>query len=191
MGRTHQRPLLADLAHTSTKELPESSGLLDLTDDRLGECLAPRVDLSSATRPKRACHPLSQRHVLGWTSARSGRDATMFLLSGRDEGFDPFALECPNVFFRPVSSVCDHRFGLGVQRRFDRSNRGPELVDVRGSRCHVLRDDHLKQIVDRDLGVIALDESVAGLLDPRLRIGEVPLGPVLRLRAPPWPHGSF
>ena len=73
--------------------------------------------------------------------------------------------------------------GFLLQDALDGTDGRLELVDVAAGRGDVLREDDLTLRIHGDLSVVALDESVRGLLDLRLRIGKVPLG--FRLRADP------
>ena len=59
----------------------------------------------------------------------------------------------------------EHRYQVGVVRRLVR---------------HPRRHYHLVPLIDRELRIVGLDESIAAYHDGALRVGEVALGPVSR-----------
>src|SRR3990172_7448041 len=57
MRGAHQRPFLPHLGPSASQELPEASGVFDLSEHRFHDDFAPAVHFLSGYRSKRARHP--------------------------------------------------------------------------------------------------------------------------------------
>ena len=173
-----QGPLVTHRRPAASQKLPEAPRVFDLAEDRLDDRLPSRVHRAPDQRPELPGHPLATGQARGRAPARRGREPlAMRLPAGRDVGVDPSSLQ--RVQVRPRSSS-PHPPAPAVGR----CCRVRPIAVTCGSNCptsaaigrHVLRHDHLRVRIHRRLRVVALDEPVGGLLDLRLRIGEVPLG---------------
>ena len=94
MRGAHQRPFLPHLGPSASEELPEASGVFDLSEHRLHDHFAPAVHFPSSHRSKCARHPLPKRQPLGRPPARCRQKALPVLLPARgDIGLNPLFLE--------------------------------------------------------------------------------------------------
>jgi hypothetical protein len=99
------------------------------------------------------------------------------LFACRDVGVDPGVRDRGQILVRAIAGVREQLRGCGSRLLDDGGDHRHELMLVVRLLGHGLAHDQL-QNVDGDLRVVALDESVWALHNPRLQIREV----VLRLR---------
>src|ERR1700693_4084095 len=179
---TDQGPFLSDRGQASSQELSEPSSLLDLTEDRFDDLFSFCVGVLAPEGCQLAFHLLARGEIVGRSAARSRRDDFAVLRAlGSDEGVDVLLLHGLGVALRPIAGIGQDCPGLSSKGALDGGNGLFQLVDVAGGRGDVLRDDDLALRIHGHLSVVALDESVGGLLDLRLRVGKVPLGFLLGL----------
>src|SRR5881628_365743 len=105
VGRADQRPFVPHPLHPAPQELPEPPRLLDLSEHRFDDDLAPTVDLPAAGREELARHALTQRHILSGSPPWRCHLLTVLLPTCRDEWLDLLLLQRPDVFLRPVTGI--------------------------------------------------------------------------------------
>src|SRR5919197_3374240 len=69
--RTHEGPLTLHLLEPPQKELPEAARVLDLSDDRLDDPFARRVDSRAGLRQQLASHSVDDRCGLRQRASRT------------------------------------------------------------------------------------------------------------------------
>src|SRR5438552_3236238 len=103
--RADQRPLVPHPLDPASQELPEPPRLLDLSEHRFHDNLAPTVGLPAAGGEELARHALAQRHTLSGSPPRRRHTLTVLLPTRRDERLDPVLLQSPDVLLLPVPRV--------------------------------------------------------------------------------------
>src|SRR5260370_13283763 len=78
-----QRPFGADFVDAAQQELAEALRLFDLSEDRLDEGLAPRVDTLARPAPQFAFHPLDPLRPLRDAAPGTARHRVVMLLFAR------------------------------------------------------------------------------------------------------------
>ena len=159
----------------SQEKLPEAAGLLDLAEHRFHHQFAQPVAAAKA--------PASEFPVHGPDPGRgalpSGGGRAMRGTPGGDGGPDAVALENLQVLFGAIAGVGRQLLGLAARVLLDTPEHAGKLRGVRPLGMERVGNDDRVIGIDRDLGVVALEEAVTGLQDPRVGIGEVPLGAIL------------
>jgi hypothetical protein len=166
MNRTDQTPFAADFLDTAQQELPEASGLFDLTEYGLDGLLAQPI----ATPARGACELRTHRCYASTPASPSTPrgGVPMSLPAGGHVRSDLVPGKDRQVTFGTIS---------GISRELARlpSGVGLDLFDDRGELLHIggrvrqtLRDNDLRVGVHRRLPVVGLREVPTRLHDVAL-----------------------
>src|ERR1700693_486593 len=83
--RAHQRPFTLHLLESPQQELSETTGVLDLPNDRFDDPFARGIDRRASLNMQLAGHPVEDRGGLRqWAARTRPRPLAMFLLPRRD-----------------------------------------------------------------------------------------------------------
>jgi hypothetical protein len=88
------------------------------------------------------------------------------LAPGGDIAIDAMALQGLQILCGAVAGIGREFVGLGARVGLDAPEHAGELRGSRPLGIEMMGDDDLVRGIDRDLGVVALDEAVGGLQDP-------------------------
>src|ERR1700730_5077052 len=104
--RADQRPFALYLLESPQQELPEATGLLDLTNHRFDDCFALGIDRRARLGVQLAGHPVDDRRGLRQRAARTGpRPFAMALLPRRDVRVDGPVRDRRQVRVRAIARV--------------------------------------------------------------------------------------
>lgn len=188
VGRTDERPFAAHLLHPAQQELSIAAALLDLTEDRLDNCFATRIEPATVHRAECAAHPVRHRQSC-WQSAsgRSGYRLAIELAIRRDEGATAQRRKSHDVRFTEIPRIHTHtpRDLTSLGQHLGQHRLG--LLLVTGFIGDIGRDNDLGPCINSRLAVVLLHATPLGIRgwhDPALGIREVALG--LRRRARSW-----
>src|ERR1700729_1194927 len=166
--RADQRPFALYLFESPQQELPEATGLLDLTNHRFDDRFAPGINPRARLGVQLAGHPVDDRRGLRQGAVRTGpRPFAMALLPRRDVRVDGPGRDPRQVRVRAIAGVGEQLCRRVARLLRDGGDHRQQLPFVVRLLRHGLAHDQL-QIVHRDLDVVGLDEAVGALHDPRL-----------------------
>src|ERR1700730_13876696 len=104
--RADQGPFALDLLESPQQELPEATGLLDLTNHRFDDRFARGIDRRARLGVQLAGHPVDDRRGLRQRAARTGpRPFAMALLPRRDVRVDGPVRDRRQVRVRAIARV--------------------------------------------------------------------------------------
>src|SRR5580692_3132376 len=121
-GADH-RPLGSDLVETAQEELPEASGMFDLTEDRFDDLLSQAVAAAPAGALE-FCRHGGLAGCFGPASWTGGMGLAMACPAGSEVSGDPAAGEIGEVLLVAVSGVGRDFLGIGAQH-------GPNIAEQR------------------------------------------------------------
>src|SRR5580692_2568261 len=171
-GADH-RPLGSDLVETAQEELPEASGMFDLTEDRFDDLLSEAVAAAPAGALE-FCRHGGLARSFGPSSRAGGIRLAVARPAGGQVADDPTAGEVGEVLLVTVAGVGRDFLGIGAQHRTDFFDQRHERAGICRARLQALGDDDLMRTVDGDLGVVAGDHRTrARRLDAAVGIGEL------------------
>ena len=112
-GAEH-RPFLLHLVKASQQELPETSGVLDLTENGLDDLFAQAIAAAPSGAPEFERHGGDARSFFAPVSAGLGLRAAS--ATGGDISSDAATSEMDQIGFAAIARVGGDLFGIGLER---------------------------------------------------------------------------
>ena len=182
VGGADERPFGFYLFEATQKELAEASGMLDLAENGLDDLFSEAVTAAAAGASELGCHGGDARSFAPSPPA-PGMPFAVAGATRSKESVDPPAGELSEIGLITEAGVGGNLPRVGTQDFARGREQRPECAAVDRAGLQALGDNDLMGAVDRNDGIVALDDTAAARrLDAAVGIGEVALG--ARLRGP-------